>query len=481
MSTKKILPVVLFVGLVLLAFWAPTALALPTQQESGTTISYPGLLTGENGQPVADGAYAFTFALYDAPYAGKLLWTENQANLPVKEGRFFASLGDVAPISTGTLESDELWLEVAVRGPGEADFTSLSPRQQLNENSLSSTTSGPSCPHDHFGESWTGDTATLNDGLRVENTKTDGIGVTGVAHNGPDGAGVFGWSTQGYGVRGSSTDGSGVYATSESGFGLWAVGPIGVQGVGSNTGVSGFSSDGTGVVGSSGHYGVYALGTGGTSAHPALRADNWNTTNGMAAYFTNNSGHPTLELDQSGSGRVLDLQNNGEGDGTGSGDFIIGFGKNIEFRFRVGGRGDFWSADGYYTTSQDFAEMLPAVDGLEPGDVLAIGADGLLTRCTQTYQGNVVGVYSTKPGFVGGQPAQGEAKGSVPLAIVGVVPVKVSAESGPIQPGDLLVSSSMPGYAMKAGENPPQGTVIGKALEVLDEGHGVILMLVTLQ
>jgi hypothetical protein len=65
--------------------------------------------------------------------------------------------------------------------------------------------------------------------------------------------------------------------------------------------------------------------------------------------------------------------------------------------------------------------------------------------------------------------------------MVGVVPVKASAENGPIHPGDLLAASSIPGHAMKADPNPAVGTVIGKALEGLDEGTGVIRMLVMLQ
>ncbi len=69
----------------------------------------------------------------------------------------------------------------------------------------------------------------------------------------------------------------------------------------------------------------------------------------------------------------------------------------------------------------------------------------------------------------------------MPLAVVGIVPVKVSAENGPIRPGDLLVASSTPGHAMKAGPNPRRGTVIGKALEGLEEGTGVIQMLVMLR
>jgi len=37
------------------------------------------------------------------------------------------------------------------------------------------------------------------------------------------------------------------------------------------------------------------------------------------------------------------------------------------------------------------------------------------------------------------------------------------------------------GHAMRAGENPPQGTVLGKALGELSEGTGVIYVLVMLQ
>lgn len=51
--------------------------------------------------------------------------------------------------------------------------------------------------------------------------------------------------------------------------------------------------------------------------------------------------------------------------------------------------------------------------------------------------------------------------------------IKVDASYGAIQPGDLLVSSANPGYAMRA-TNPPAGTIIGKALGSLEEGTGVI-------
>lgn len=69
----------------------------------------------------------------------------------------------------------------------------------------------------------------------------------------------------------------------------------------------------------------------------------------------------------------------------------------------------------------------------------------------------------------------------VPVAITGIVPVKVTAGNGAILPGDLLVSSRLPGRAMKAGPNPRAGTVLGKALGALRYGDGVIKVLVMLR
>ena len=136
----------------------------------------------------------------------------------------------------------------------------------------------------------------------------------------------------------------------------------------------------------------------------------------------------------------------------------------------------------------DFAEMLAAGDGLEPGDVLAIGTDGQLVRSTVPYQDSVAGVYSTEPGLLGGAADGERTGGKAPLAMAGVVPVKVTAEGGPIVPGDALTSSSTPGHAMKAAKVRvggvafyPSGVVIGKALDPLTTAEGVIRALVVLQ
>ena len=155
-------------------------------------------------------------------------------------------------------------------------------------------------------------------------------------------------------------------------------------------------------------------------------------------------------------------------------------GDPLDRRFRVTNPGNVYADGTFNPGGADLAEMLPAVEGLEPTDVLVIGPDGKLTRSTTPYATNVAGVYSTNPGFVGGSDEDGTNPGKVPLAVVGIAPVKVSAENGPIAPGDLLTTSSTPGHAMKATE-PKLGTILGKALGKLQSGTGVIDVLVILQ
>jgi len=73
---------------------------------------------------------------------------------------------------------------------------------------------------------------------------------------------------------------------------------------------------------------------------------------------------------------------------------------------------------------------------------------------------------------------------------MGVVPVKASAENGPIRPNDPLTVSSIPGHAARAmplfvldgGQGVyAGGTILGRALEGLDSGQGVIQVLLQLR
>jgi hypothetical protein len=93
------------------------------------------------------------------------------------------------------------------------------------------------------------------------------------------------------------------------------------------------------------------------------------------------------------------------------------------------------------------------------------------------------GIYSTKPGVVGKRFTDPERlKEEIPMAMVGIVPAKVSAENGPVKPGDLLVTSSTVGYVMKGTDRERMiGAIVGKALGSVASGTGVIEVLVSLQ
>lgn len=418
----------------------------------------------------------------------------------MKDGVFSVSLGSLVPLPSEALANSELWLAVSVRGPGESEFNALAPRQKVSTTSSSpgAPAAGLTCTHNHLGEAWTatGSTRplTLNSvsafgleawsknsiglvgisapGLIVMPSGTHGVygggvtsGVTGTGDRGVQGfggsIGVYGESTDNYGVYGHSENGTGVEGESNKSDGVYGVSRIATR-FGGN-----FWNAAGGVA-------LYASGTGGGADRATLRIDNSQAAGGMAGYLTNNSNYATVNMTNNGSGEVLYLQSNG-------GDYLRGINGAFQDRFRLDYNGVGRSLGGWVTGLADFAEMLPAEAGLEPGDVLVIGSSGLLTRSSKAFQSSVVGVYSTQPGFVGGMPMEGQADGTVPVAMLGVIPVKASAENGPIQPGDLLTSSATPGYAMKAGPNPPTGSIIGKALGVLTTGQGVIQMVVMLQ
>jgi hypothetical protein len=139
------------------------------------------------------------------------------------------------------------------------------------------------------------------------------------------------------------------------------------------------------------------------------------------------------------------------------------------------------------TCGGDYAESIDVTGdrkSYEPGDVLVVDPKvaGKFLKSSEPYATTVMGIYSTQPGLTGrrvGAPKTGE---EVPMAMLGIVPTKVSTENGPIKPGDLLVTSSTPGYAMKATDRSRMvGALIGKALDYLDSGTGVIEVGIALQ
>jgi hypothetical protein len=135
---------------------------------------------------------------------------------------------------------------------------------------------------------------------------------------------------------------------------------------------------------------------------------------------------------------------------------------------------------------QDVAEWVSASEQLGAGTVVVLDStkSNQVTSSTVSYDTRVAGVISEQPGIALGEKSDGK----VLVATTGRVRVKVDATKCPIHIGDLLVTSDVPGVAMKsepvelAGRKMHMpGTLIGKALEPLEKGKSAILVLLSLQ
>jgi len=133
--------------------------------------------------------------------------------------------------------------------------------------------------------------------------------------------------------------------------------------------------------------------------------------------------------------------------------------------------------NGTATSAQyaDLAERYEADKSLEPGTVVMFGGDKEVTACGTDGCHSVAGVVSTNPAHLMNAEAGGEATHPA-IALAGRVPVKVV---GPVNKGDLLVSSSVEGRA-KADNEAKAGRILGKAMESAGEGEHVIEGLINL-
>jgi hypothetical protein len=109
---------------------------------------------------------------------------------------------------------------------------------------------------------------------------------------------------------------------------------------------------------------------------------------------------------------------------------------------------------------------------------------GQLKLSTLAYDTRVAGIISGANGINPGIALhqEGALEGGQNVALSGRVYVQADAEFGAIKAGDLLTTSSTPGHAMKVTNHAnSQGAILGKAMSGLNEGRGMVLVLVTLQ
>jgi hypothetical protein len=334
-----------------------------------------------------------------------------------------------------------------------------------------------------------GNTSTLGDlGLRIANTGSGGVEwyVDSTNNNSSYGGSKLAFTPKGQTVPTmilASNGNVSIGETAQQGrLDVAADTGVGVHGSSNtNRAVEGFSGSGIGVIGDSTARGV--VGTlGRTSCAGTYAVGGCATTTGDG---------------------VLGRINHAAGGGTaaavhaindGGGDIFIGEASG-QRRARIDGSGKGFFNGGTQSGGADYADSMRTTDNpahLEPGDVLAIDPQhgDAVRRSREPNSRLVAGVYSTQPSIlgVGKHGLDDSLRGEVPVALLGVVPTKVTTENGPIHSGDLLVTSSLPGRAMKAHAAVvngvlvyPTGAILGKALEPLQRGVGVIKVLVTLR
>ncbi|MGG5209219.1 beta strand repeat-containing protein [Chryseobacterium sp. MIQD13] len=202
-----------------------------------------------------------------------------------------------------------------------------------------------------------------------------------------------------------------------------------------------------------------------------------NFSNGKAARFVNfndTNTNPVLTVETHSNGSLAVFKSGTPGT------------VNVA-RINSAGRGFF--NGGTQNSGADVAEVFDvegSISEYETGDILVISTDSDRTveKSSKPYSTLVAGVYATKPGvLLTEEHIDSDISDKVPMGVIGVIPTKVCLEGGKIKRGDLLVTSSQSGTAMKADPKKVKiGQVIGKALQDYSQDEtGKIQVLVNIK
>lgn len=312
--------------------------------------------------------------------------------------------------------------------------------------------------------------------LQINNASSNANALLSITNG--SGHAILGQRT---GTTGTSASIRGEIASTSNGSGL-SVGATGVLGIVTSTSAGGWSAGVRGINNSTTGNGIGVIGyqagsgwgvAGQTESGTGVRAVAGDGGNALVAIYTGTSGSTTT------ANNIAIFQAPPRTGGAATN------------RARINSSGVGYFNGGTVNSGADVAELFD-IEGprmqYEPGDVLIISTetDRTVEKSSDPYSTLVVGVYATKPGvLLTEEHIDADFSGKVPMGIVGVIPTKVTDENGAISRGDILVTSSTPGHAMKADSeiavmNP--GCIIGKALQNFDaEGSGVIKVLVNVR
>ena len=225
--------------------------------------------------------------------------------------------------------------------------------------------------------------------------------------------------------------------------------------------------------------------TGTAAAHMGVQIDaaaGWNSNlifmNGGQErwYLGNRAGSDRFSIIESaGTSEVLSVTQNGR----------VGIGTTAPAT-ALHVAGDITATGNIAAKYQDVAEWVPSVQKLAAGTVVVLdtGRPNHVLASAAAYDTKAAGVISEQPGVILGVAGEGK----VMVATTGRVRVRVDATRGAIRIGDLLVTGDAEGVAMKSlpvdlggTKFHRPGTIIGKALEPLENGVGMVLVLLSLQ
>lgn len=498
-------------------------------------INYQGKVTDAVGTPVPDDTYTMQFRIYNTPNGGSPLWNSGNINVTVSDGIFEVSLGETPQPALNLPFDEDYWLLVTFDG------TNQLPRQQMVSTGYSYMSSGL-VPGTEISGSMPGGYI-----LRVENESSGGVAIEVESSNisppsaaGPaivantTGAcaaieghalggfsgqtGVLGTSNWSYGVKGSvfafggMGNHYGVYGEYTGGL---AGGPgVGVGGQGGEyggiftgqwVGVQGFS---TSTTNSAGVYGEPAGtdGYGVVGVQPGLSTGDVATWYASGGYFGGDNGIIGLSKTFAGYG-VFALA---ESDANTA---LYALTDNVSNNYGV------FTPDNLYSLNYNLSGAVMHVmenddtESLMPGDVVVFSGiafssdsgDSPIPRVKKSRSENstaVAGVVydkfypvsSIEQGDAGSEGMSDSPDGPISrgdrllVVVQGPARVNVSDDSGKIQPGDLLSSSRISGYSVRAPKLKidnstitPPGCIIGKALEPMESGESSIYAFVTLK
>jgi hypothetical protein len=201
-----------------------------------------------------------------------------------------------------------------------------------------------------------------------------------------------------------------------------------------------------------------------------IYAENTTTGEGVALWARTNGTRETMRLTQDGTGDIIQGMSSGS------------------LKFQVTNCGQVVAPVVEITGGCDLAEPFPMSDhaAIPEGALVVIDEEnpGGLKLSHRSYDTRVAGIVSGAGGLNPGITLSQEdiLGGGRNVALSGRVYALADASHGAIKPGDLLTTSDTPGYAMKATDRDrTYGAVIGKAMTGLNEGQGLVLVLVNLQ